>query len=351
VKIAICEADTPTPTRDAGSRSVTDLVAGFGELGHDVRLFLEAEQGLPARVAAFKPDVIVISRPGLFARLHSVMRPLGVPLIYFAHDLHFVRVGLQQEFARRSNGDVGSVMRIVERVCFEGADLSLVPTEDEARRVRDEFPTARCMAINYFSMRVAEARTAISSDRRIVFVGSSAHAPNADGVAWFAREVWPTIRERHTSSELIVAGVWQRDDPVFALPGIRRAGELSDDELDSLLAGSWAGIAPLRFGAGMKRKTLHYLSLGLPIVGTSFAIEGLTTESSPVVPGLVLASTPEEWMDAIDSLDDDARWTDLSAAGVDFVSSNFSPSRYRAGLENALSRLGIVEKSWTSPAD
>jgi glycosyltransferase involved in cell wall biosynthesis len=340
VKIAVCEADTPTPTRDAGSRAVVDLVAGLQTLGHDVRLFVEAAQRLPERVGEFAPAAIVISRPGLFARLEPQLRPLGVPLVYLAHDLHFVRVGLQQQFSTRPDAAVGQVMRIVEQRCFEAADLSLVPTEAEADRVREEFPDARCLAINYFSMPVRVARAVPPRNRRIAFVGSYRHAPNADGMSWFVREVWPEVRGRHPSSEVVVAGVWLPDDPVFAAPGVRAAGELTDAELDELLADSWTGVAPLRFGAGVKRKTLHYLSLGLPTIGTSFAVEGLATGPSYDVPGLLSATSETEWIDAFDLLDDPSRWLELAASATHFVSESYSASRYLDGLAKFLSLLG-----------
>ncbi len=339
MKIAVCEADTPTPTRDAGSRAVVDLMTGLEALGHEVRLFVEAAQQLPERVAQFAPDAIVISRPGLFARLEPQLRPQGVPIVYLAHDLHFVRVGLQQQFATRPDANVSRVMRIVEQRCFERADLALVPTHAEADRVREEFPGSRCLAINYFSMPVGEVRPAPPRNRRIAFVGSYRHAPNADGMSWFVREVWPQVQARYPSSEVVVAGVWERDDALFTVPGVRAAGELSDAELDELLADSWAGIAPLRFGAGMKRKTLHYLSAGLPTIGTSFAVEGLARTPESPVPGVLLAATAREWTDAFDVLDDPGRWVELAASGTRLISESFSESEYLDGLEKFLSLL------------
>ena len=97
VKIAVCEADDLTPEGDAGSRAVADLIERLRALGHEVAFFAEAAQGLAERVAAFDPTMIFVSRPGLFARLQPLLAPLDRPLLYLAHDLHYVRVGLQAE--------------------------------------------------------------------------------------------------------------------------------------------------------------------------------------------------------------------------------------------------------------
>lgn len=339
MKIAICEAGTITPEQDAGSRAVADLVDGFIALGHDARIFAEDEQQLPTRVARFAPQVIVISRPGLFIRLHPLLRPLGVPIVYLAHDLHFVRVGLQSDFVTETNAGAAGVMRFVEQQCFALADLALLPTEEEASRVQREFPAARCIALDYFSMPEQPLPTRPPTQYRVAFVGGSNHAPNRDGVGWFIDEIWPTVREQRPDTDLVIAGRWPSGGGGWArVPGVTFVGEVPDVELDRILAGARVGIAPLRFGAGMKRKTLHYLSHGLPVIGTEFATEGLGDEHGDV-PGVLRATTVAEWIEAFTRLDDDPAWTTLSAEASRFVRGRFSAARYRENLASVLSRL------------
>lgn len=334
MRVAVCEAGPLTPERDAGSRAVVDLVEGCRALGHRTEVFIEADQQLPERVAAFRPDVVVGSRPGLFIRLVPRLRGLGAPLIYLAHDLHFVRVGLEQRFGGRPAASAG-VLRLVERQCFESADLSLVPTREEAERVAEEFPGAAVLAIDYFAMPRQPDRAAPPADEVVTFVGGAHHAPNRDGIQWFAGEVWPAFRARHPEARLTIAGHWPVADRV-RVAGVDFVGALPDADLDELLGTSRVGIAPLRFGAGMKRKTLHYLSHGLPVVGTSFAVQGL---GDGAVPGVVPASTAAEFDSALELLVDDERWMSVSHAGAAFVRDRFSPQAYLDGLRSALERV------------
>ena len=88
----------------------------------------------------------------------------------------------------------------------------------------------------------------------------------------------------------------------------------------------------------MKRKTLHYLSLGLPVVGTEFAIEGLVDDAGHT-PGVSVATTPEQWLAAFESLSDADVWAAQSLAGWSFVRERFSASRYRELLTSALNEL------------
>lgn len=332
MRIALCEAGDIEPTRDAGSRAVADLRDGLAALGHEVRLLTEVAGSLPEAVAAMRPDLIIISRPGLFIRLEPAVRPLGTPIVYFAHDLHFVRIGLQNA---NDGGDRRSsaVLRFVERTCFESADLSLVPTAEEADTVAREFPRARCTSVDYFSMPTQPLPAAPPATGDLVFVGGAFHEPNRAGMHWFLEQVWPSHLERNPESRLTVCGEWEA--PPRAPGRVDFVGRLTDPELDRVLGAARAGIAPLLFGAGMKRKTLHYLSHGLPVVGTSFAVEGLRSPDGSV-PGFLEASTPGEWVAALDELADDGLWSALSRSGSRFVRERFSAASYRAQLARAL---------------
>jgi len=336
VRIAVCEAGPLTPTQDAGSRAVVDLIEGYRALGHEVGVFIESEQELPDRVTAFAPDVIIGSRPGLFIRIQPQLASLGVPMVYLAHDLHFVRVGLEQALGGRPAAAAG-ILRLVEKQCFSVADLTVLPTREEAEQVEREFPGARSLAIDYFSMPEYPDRPVAPPGYLAAFAGGAHHAPNRDGIHWFVGEVWEEFVARHPEARLVVCGLWGAADRLSA-PGLEFTGVIPDAELDAILGTARVGLAPLRFGAGMKRKTLHYLSHALPVVGTSFAAQGLADGGS-VVPGLLPAETAAEFGGALELLADDAVWVPLAAAGAGFVRRRFSAERHRAGLESVLHAL------------
>jgi glycosyltransferase involved in cell wall biosynthesis len=338
MRIAVCEVDFPTPMRDAGSRAVTDLIEGLIALGHDAVLFVEADPRWHGALLEFEPEVIILSRPSLFMRLHPVLRPLRVPIAYFAHDMHFVRIGLQSELVGDVPASTVSVLRFIEQQCFLLADLSLMPTEEEAERVRREFPGSRSIAIDYFPMSVTP-RPGRPEGFRAVFVGGPMHAPNVDGVGWFLRDIWPSVLRMRPDAQFLVCGRWGERAADFRNdPGVRVLDSLPDDALDEVLGGSSVGVAPLRFGAGMKRKTLHYLSHGLPVIGTSFAVEGLAPRDG-LVPGVIRADGVEEWVAAFASLNDTALADRLSSAGAAFVAEHHSRAHQLETLAEAIRQL------------
>ncbi len=356
----MCEAGPLTPDRDAGARAVADLIEAARELGATVAFFDESDGpagDLVSRLRSFEPTVIVVSRPGLFMRLHPQLGDFAVPVVYFAHDVHHVRLGLQRQFDSGLGERSVRVMKVVEEYCFRQADLTVFPTPDEATVVRETYPDAAVTWIRYFAMPVfaehpLHARSLAAEpnpqEQRLVFVGSSAHAPNRDGVAWFIETIWPSLRTREEYVRLDVCGAW---DPAAAAgllrDGITFHGPVSEGELSRLMNAASLGIAPLRFGAGMKRKTLDYLSRGLPVISTDFGVEGLALDGDgsgarEPIPGVLLCQTPEEWLKEITTvLGDKSRWKQLSIDGQVFVQKNFSPELYKVDLVRIVTEFAL----------
>ena len=63
---------------------------------------------------------------------------------------------------------------------------------------------------------------------RLLFYGSLFYRPNADGIRWMCREVWPLVKARRPDAQLDVVGLGQEaladlaDDARGHLPRLRR---------------------------------------------------------------------------------------------------------------------------------
>lgn len=114
---------------------------------------------------------------------------------------------------------------------------------------------------------------------RVTFLGGLHWPPNAEGVAWFMREVWPVIHQQVPQARLTVIG---KEPP-------RKLGELSKSlsaveicgyVTDPLpyLAETAVFIVPLHAGGGMRVKIIDAWSWGLPVVSTTIGAEGIAYE-------------------------------------------------------------------------
>lgn len=358
MKVALCEAAAVDPEHDAGARADSDFVAGVVELGHDIRSFAENVPGMLDDLHSYCADVIIISRPALFLRLYPNVEKWAIPVGYLAHDLHHRRFELQSRVVGESPL-ASSVMKTVESYCFTRADLAILPTDSETAYARDIFPGSSVTSMRYFNM---GATTPASSGRQsrdvvphdeLVFIGSSQHRPNRDGVSWFVSEVLPGIQRDFPRTTLTVVGDWP-DVPneLVGHSGVTFTGQLSESELSRVMERASVGISPLRFGAGMKRKTLDYLSRGLPVVSTTHGVEGLEYFASrmyidaalenPIaaVPGVIVADDTHEWVTSITRLlsSPDLR-QQLGTEGHTFVTNSFSHAEYLDDVERVLTQL------------
>lgn len=110
---------------------------------------------------------------------------------------------------------------------------------------------------------------------RVVFTGTMSYGPNVTAVRWFAREVWPRVRERASDAEFVVAG--RRPSPeVRALAeeeGIEVRADVPD--LTAEIRRAWVAVAPMRSGSGIKNKVLEAWAAGRPVVLSDLATNGL----------------------------------------------------------------------------
>ena len=149
------------------------------------------------------------------------------------------------------------------------------------------------------------------------FVGALDYLPNVDAAVWFARDVWPAIRQRRPDAELWLIG--RKPAPAVqalaGLPGVKLIGQVPD--VRPHLAKAAVAVVPLRLARGIQNKVLEALAMAKPVVAAPPALAALKA-----VPGthLLSASTPQQWADAVCGLlADPARRQELGAAGRRFV--------------------------------
>ena len=115
-----------------------------------------------------------------------------------------------------------------------------------------------------------------SSSPRASSTTHSGLPPNADGVRWFAREVWPLVVERIPEAVLTLIG---KDPPADLRDGANLPGRtditgyVADPTL--YLKETAVFIVPLRAGGGMRVKILDAWRWGLPVCSTAMCAEGI----------------------------------------------------------------------------
>ena len=143
------------------------------------------------------------------------------------------------------------------------------------------------------------------------------YRPNIDAMLWFAREIWPLIRNRQPQATLAIVGKnpHPRLDPVRQMPGVTVTGWV--EYVQPYLAGAKLFIMPFRVGSGTRLKLIEAMAAGMTIVSTSQGVEGFPVQHEVQ---LCIADDPQAFADIVVALLNrpDQRH-DLGANAVNFA--------------------------------
>jgi hypothetical protein len=118
--------------------------------------------------------------------------------------------------------------------------------------------------------------------------------------------------------------------------------EISDEALYALHRQVRLFLAPLRAGAGVKGKLNMALWLGLPIIASAMASEGMGMVDGE---SMLLASKPKEFADATTRLYSNYElWSRLRRGGYEINKKFYSRGLATRVLNETLTYLGVVNK-------
>jgi sugar transferase (PEP-CTERM/EpsH1 system associated) len=116
--------------------------------------------------------------------------------------------------------------------------------------------------VDYYDPAACAVLPELEGRKFVVFVGAMDYYPNADAVCWFAREVFPALRNHVPGLEFLIVG--RNPAPLVARlarqAGVSVIGAVPD--VRPYLAASVAMVAPLRIARGVQNKVLEALAMG-----------------------------------------------------------------------------------------
>jgi sugar transferase (PEP-CTERM/EpsH1 system associated) len=238
----------------------------------------------------------------------------------------------------------------LEAALAKNADSMTVVTAEEAELYRSIHPTSRAQAVgngvdlDFFgpeSMPRESWQGYRTASPQMVFVGVLDYWPNEQGLEWFVESVMPQIMAKYPGARLQIVGrrPTGRVQELAKHPGVVLVGEVTD--VRPYVLASHFVVAPLKIARGVQNKVLEGLACGRPVIATQEAATGIEN-----VGGLIVANEPDEWLRAVDRLQDPTHYLALEEQARVGCELHYSwdaklrPMLDLLGLQPAPSHLG-----------
>ena len=252
----------------------------------------------------------------------------NVPLIC---DWHNVESEIQRRYAQTSESPArrlyarrtAQLLKRAEREVLRLADAHTVCSERERQMLLAEVPEANITVIPNGVDTAFFAAGAFSEGPRqnVVFVGSMDYHANIDAALFFAKTIWPGLRERRPDLRFVIVGSRPVPEVVELAnePGITVTGTV--DDLRPHYRNAVMVVVPVRVASGTRLKVLEAMAAGVPVISTPLGAEGLA-----VTPGkdILIAETPAEIIDTAAALHQDTpTWHELRANALRLVQAQY----------------------------
>ena len=240
-------------------------------------------------------DWVLVARPGVAERwLPLLRRWSGAAIVYFTHDLHFLRERRRYELTGEGRAlNDSALLRTMEMRVLLSVDSALTPSSAEVPVIREMAPgiDVRVLGPYLSPSRIVPPRGTPPLDHRhaLMFLGGFDHLPNVDAAATLVHEVMPIVWRSAPDVRVLIVGN-EPSPAVLALAGDRVEVTGFVPDLAPWYAQARVTVSPLRYGAGLKGKIVSSLEAGVPVITTTIGNEGLDLE--PGVEAL-LGDTPD----------------------------------------------------------
>ena len=208
------------------------------------------------------------------------------------------RVGYETNALRRFYlGLEGRKLRNYEAAVAGTFDTNLVVSRLDGKRLQEICPSASTAVLaNGVDVDYFRRQSPLSTVERghLIMVSGMNWFPNRDAVLHMAESVWPEVSARMPDARLTIVGASPPQQILdLAARDTRVTATGFVDDVRPYMERAQVYLCPMRDGGGTRLKILDSLAMGVPIVATQMALEGIdiTPENDVLV-----ADTPAEFV-------------------------------------------------------
>ena len=270
-------------------------------------------------------DYIILNRPHISVKyIDEIKMRTKAKIIYYGHDLHYLREEREYEI----KGDKNILKSIenwknIEFGIMSKSDIIYYPSQIEVNIIKSINPNINIKAIPayLYNTKIQENRN-IEYTNNILFIGGFQHNPNVDGIIWYANEIFPIINNSKPEIRTFVLGS-NPPEEILKLnsENIIITGFVTDEQLLNYYRNCRISIIPLRYGAGVKGKTVEAVYYQIPIVTTTIGAEGIQNAEE----FMFIKDDPKDFAEEIIRIYDDYELlSNISKKEINIINESFT---------------------------
>ena len=373
-RVLVLDHCTPTPNQDAGSVTAFNLMLLLREMDFQVTFIAESNllfmpeyttalqrNGIEVLYQPFcssveqhlqengeRYDLTMLFRPTVMEQQVRNIRKYcpNAKVLFNTVDLHYLRMSREAQLLNdKKKQKAADEMKQIELTAIHAADASIVLSTAELEILQPQLPEAK-LHVFPLIMNIKGTTKGFDERRDIVFVGGFQHTPNVDAVKYFVKDVMPLLRKQLPDVRFCVVGS-NAPAEINALASNNVIIKGFVEELTPLLDTFRVSVAPLRYGAGIKGKIGTAMAIGLPVVATPLAAEGMSLTNGE---NILIADGAEAFANTLTKLyNDKTLWDKISRNEIVFAEQIWGAEAALENLMNILTDLGIKVNQATFP--
>lgn len=265
----------------------------------------------------------------------------GIPKIMDFIDVDSDKWGQYAQYAKFPQKIIYKVeqrrLKRYEEIIANSVEHCIVTSKIEAEVFRSFIPGMQISAIsNGVNFEYFKPNSFNYEEKRLIFTGQMDYFANVDGILYFNREILPLIKKKIANVKLYIVGNKPAKDIVnLAKEDVVITGFVED--VRSYIQKSAVCVVPLRIARGIQNKILEAMSMGVPVVTTSQACQGID-----VCPGedIFIEDSPEGFANrVIDLLKDRDLRKQMAMRGRKTIEAKFKWNKNLEQIDKILQKI------------
>ncbi len=216
--------------------------------------------------------------------------------------------------------------------------LNIVVSELDRERLRKIVPSAPTQVIpNGVDINYFRRQEVVHIAKSLIFVGGLSWYPNRKAVKYFCKKIWPLLVAREAQTNFFIVG---KNPPRWLMkfgrtnPNVSVLGFVPD--IRPLMSAVDAFVCPMWEGGGTRLKILNAMAMGVPLISTRMACEGIPVENGKHV---LFAENPQEFVKQVSRIfKDDKLKTKLSLESMRLIREYYDYRKIGVRMSEAYNR-------------